>query len=248
MSQEIDPALQGWEFKPGVVQARLVQAGNGRQVIQMRVDLGILQIETRDRPDGTRPHGCATYFEYLRQQSRVADRAGEPFVLSEEQCLEADREFVQFYHRRICWMALRNFIRAVADADHTLAFMDFVRDHSPGEEYTQAHEQYRGFVMFQRTQSAAARSLERDNAEEAIDEIRNGLDRLRAFFAAYDAEEQMEEDGMVQQLRKMEKSLRDTHGIEATLHEQLAEAVAREDYEAAARLRDALRRKTGEKA
>jgi hypothetical protein len=247
MSQDIDPALQGWEFKPGVVQARLVQAGNNRQVIQMRVDLGILQIETRDRPDGTRPHGCATYFNYLRQQARVTDRAGEPFVMSEEQCLEADREFVQFYHRRICWMALRNFGRAVADADHTLAFMNFVRDHSPAEEYTQAHEQYRGFVVFQRTQSAAARALEKDKADEAIDEIRSGLEKLRSFFAAYDAEEQMEEDGMVQQLRKMEKALRDQHGIEATLNEQLAEAVAREDYEAAARLRDALRRKPGQK-
>jgi hypothetical protein len=241
MSQDIDAALRGWDFKPGVVQARLVQAGSGRQVIQMRVDLGILQIETRERPDGTRPHGCPTYFDYLKQQARVAARAKQPFVLSEEQCLEADREFVQFYHRRICWLALRNFARAVADADHTLRFMDFVREHSPGEEYTQAHEQYRGFVLFQRTQAAAARALEQNNAEGAVDEIRAGLEKMRAFFAAYDAEEQMEEDGMVQQLRKMEKSLRDSHGIGATLHEQLADAVAREDYETAAKLRDALR-------
>ena len=43
-------------------------------------------------------------------------RQGRRFVLSEDQCLEADREFIQFYHRRICWMALENFRRAVADA------------------------------------------------------------------------------------------------------------------------------------
>jgi hypothetical protein len=248
MSQDIDAALQGWEFKPRVIQARLVQTASGRQAIQMRVDLGILQMETRDRPDGTRPHGCATYFDYLRQQARVAHRAGESLVMSEEQCMEADREFVQYYHRRICWMALRNFGRAVADADHTLAFMDFVREHSPDQEYTQAHEQYRGFVIFQRTQSAVARALEKDNAEQAIDEIQSGLERLRAFFAAFEVQDQMDEDGMVQQLRKMEKSLRDTHGIEATLNEQLNEAVAREDYETAARLRDALRRRPGGKA
>src|SRR5947209_3911254 len=111
MSQDIDAAMRGWDFKPGVVQARLVQAGSGRQVIQMRVDLGVLQMETRDRPDGTRPQGAATYFDYLRQQARVAGPVGQSFVLSEEQCLEADREFVQFYHRRICWLALRNFAR-----------------------------------------------------------------------------------------------------------------------------------------
>src|SRR5262249_41060876 len=100
-------------------------------------------------------------------------------------------------------------------------------------------------VLFQRTQAAAARAVEANNAEGAIDEIRAGLDKMRAFFAAYDAEEHMEEDGMVKQLRKMEKSLRSMHGIEATLHEQLDEAVAKEDYETAARLRDALRRRPG---
>jgi hypothetical protein len=245
MSQDIDGAMKGWQFKPGVVQARLVQAGDGRQVIQMRVDLGILQIETKGRPDGTRPQGHATFFDSMRQQNRAAAKAGNPFVLSEEQCLEADREFVQFYHRRICWLALRQFDRAVADADHTLAFMDFVRDHSPADEYTQAHEQYRGFVLFQRTQAAALAADERGDAEGAIDAIRAGLEKMREFFAAYDVEEQMEEDGMVQQLRKMEKSLRKMHGIDKTLPEQLDEAVAREDYETAARLRDQLRRRPG---
>jgi hypothetical protein len=243
MNQDIDAALQGWEYKPGVVQARLVQAGENRQVLQLRVDLGLLQMEASGRPDGSRPHGYPTYFDYLRHQARVADRGGQSFALSEEQCQESDREFVQYYHRRLCWLALHNYAQAVADADHTLAFMDFLRSHSPSEEYTQAHEQYRGFVVFHRTQAAAALAVEKNNAEGAIDEIRAGLDRLRTFFASFDAEEHMEQDGMVQQLRKLEQSLRQVHGIDATLQEQLDRAVANEEYEAAARLRDALRRR-----
>jgi hypothetical protein len=243
MNVDIDAALQGWDFRPGHVQARLVQARDERQVIQMRLDLGILQIETTDRPDGSRPHGCPTYFDYLKQQAAVADSAGQPFLLSEEQTEEADREFIQFYHRRICWLALRNYQRAMADADHTLAFMDFVREHSPSDEYTQAHEQYRGYVIFHRTQAAAGLAVEKDNPEAAIDSLREGLKQLRAFCATYDAEEQMEEDAMVQQLRKMERSLRQLHHIEATLQERLEEAVASEQYETAARLRDELRRR-----
>jgi hypothetical protein len=243
MTQDIDAAVEGWDYKPGVVQARLVQAHDGRQVLQMRIDLGVLQIEPDGRPDGTKPHGHATYFEYLQAQAHVAEQGDHPFVLSEEQCQEADREFIQYYHRRLCWLALHNFARAVADADHTLEFMDFARDHSPGEEYAQAHEQYRGFVLFHRTQAAAALALERNKPEIAIDEIRNGLESMRSFFASFSAEEQMEEDGMVQQLRKMERSLRQHHGIEETLREQLERAVANEDYEIAARLRDALKRR-----
>src|SRR5260370_41804856 len=102
MSQDIDAALHGWDFRPGLVQARLVQAADGRQVIQRRVDLGILQIETTGRPDGTRPHGCATYSDYLRQQAGVADRAWQSVVLGEEQCEEAHRKSSQYYHRSIC--------------------------------------------------------------------------------------------------------------------------------------------------
>jgi hypothetical protein len=243
MKQDIDGALRGWDYKPNIVQARLVQAHDGRQVIQMRVDLGILQIETTGRPDGRRPHGCVSYFEYLKQQARVAGRAGQSLVLSEEQCEEADREFVQYYHRRICWLALRNYSLAIADSDHTLAFMEFVREHSPNEEYTQAHEQYRGFVIFHRTQASAALAVEAGDPESAIDAIHDGLEKLREFFAAYDAEEHMDEDGMVQQLRKMDRSLRRAHHIEATLQEQLEDAVAKEEYEKAARIRDEMKSK-----
>jgi hypothetical protein len=212
-------------------------------VLQLRVDLGLLQMETNDRPDGTRPHGFPTYHHYLTKQAQLSGRSGRNFVLNEEQCQEADREFVQYYHRRLCWLALHQYAQAVADADHTLAFMDFVRDHSPNEEFTQAHEQYRGFVVFQRTQAAGALCVEKEDPEGAIDAINEGLEKLRTFFATYDLEDQFEENGMVQQLRKMADSLRKTHKIESTLREQLDDAVANEEYETAARLRDALKRR-----
>jgi hypothetical protein len=243
MSEDIDEALRGWEIKPGTVQARQIQASDGRQVLQMRLDLGIVQMEAEDRPDGARPHGFPTYFQYLASEAEEKGRLGRRFVLSEEQCQEADREFIQFYHRRICLMALENFQRAVADADHTLAFMDFIRDHSPNDEYTQAHEQYRGFVMFHRTESAAALRVQQKSPEAAIDEITTGLEKLQAFFAEHNAEEQLEGNPMIEQLHKMEHALREKHGIEATMKEQLAKAVANEQYEVAAKLRDALRKR-----
>jgi hypothetical protein len=59
--RDIDEALRNWDYKSGVVQARLVRAGDGREVLQMRVDLGVLQMETSGRPDGTRPHNSVTY-------------------------------------------------------------------------------------------------------------------------------------------------------------------------------------------
>ena len=73
--------------------------------------------------------------------------------------------------------------------------------------------------------------------------MRQGWTDCAAFpLRVYGGEEQMEED-MVQHLRKIEKSLREQHGIGETLQEQLDRAVANENYEEAARLRDALRKR-----
>src|SRR5436309_15856483 len=140
----------------------------------MRIDLGVLQLETEGRPDGTRPHGHATYYEYLHERARAAQKTGKPFVRDEEQSQEADQEFLQFYHRRVCWLALRQYARAIRGADHTLTFMDLVKLHSPGDEYTQAHEQYRGVVIFHRTQAASALQVENENFDGAVDEVRSG--------------------------------------------------------------------------
>src|SRR5262249_4185300 len=157
-----------------------------------------------------------------------ARRAGEAFALSEEQCMETDREFIQYYHRRICWLALRNFGRALADGDHTLALMDFVRDHAPSDDYMRAHQQYRGLVLCNRSHAAPALLLEQEKPEQAIDAINDGLQKIREFYVSFDAEEKMTEDPMVQQLRQMEQAVRDNHGIAVTLREKLDQAVANE--------------------
>jgi UvrB/uvrC motif len=243
MDFDIDRVLRDWELQPGITQARLVTARDGRSVVQVRLDLGILQLEIEGRPDGQRPHGFATYYEYLRDVAQRKARARKTFRLSASQCTESDREFVQYFQRRVAWLALREFERAISDADHTLAFMDFVRDHAPNDEYRLAHEQFRGFVLFHRAQAAAARAVESNNPELAIDAVREGLTKIRAFLAEHDLDEQSEEDTFVQELTKLERSLRELHGIDETLEEQLAKAVANEQYEAAARIRDALRQR-----
>ena len=63
--RDIDTLLKHWDFQPGEANARLIKAKNGRDVLQMRIDMGVLQMETAFRPDGLRPHGAETYFDYL---------------------------------------------------------------------------------------------------------------------------------------------------------------------------------------
>lgn len=235
--RHIDQILKEWEYEPGEVSARLVRGSDGRELLQMRIDMGVLQLEVAHRPDGSRPGGAETYFDFLLAQ---AIHHGEGFVLSEEQCSEADREFVQYYQRRICWLALREFRRAVRDADHSLAFMDFVRGCSPNESWTLSHEQYRPFILFHRTQAASLAELEDHGPEAAIEEINQGLERMRTFFVDAEADEQFEEDELVERLNHLRESLRDHYNVGRTLQERLAEAVAKEEYELAAKIRDEI--------
>ncbi len=238
--RDIDAILRKWPFEPGVVTARLIQASDGREVLQMRIEMGVLQMETRHRPDGARPGGADTYLDHLRQNPSAND---EEFLLDEHQCLEIDREFLQYYHRRICWLALRRFDGVIADADHTLALMDFVASHSPDQEWTLSHEQYRPFVLFHRAQAAALAALEASGPEAAIEMVTSGVDQIRGTLGAIDAEEQLEEDPLVAQLVKLREWIRKEHRLGPTLSEQLAEAVASERYELAAKLRDEIARR-----
>ena len=52
MARDIDALLRDWEFKPGSSQARLVTAADGRRILQMRVELGVLQLEVGSKEAG----------------------------------------------------------------------------------------------------------------------------------------------------------------------------------------------------
>ncbi len=237
--QDIDHILKRWPFDPLSVNVRMLELSQ-RQVLQMRVDMGVLQLEIEGRPDGGRPGGSNTYYELLQEKASKSD---PKFLLNENECIEVDREFVQFYHRRVCWLQLKEFQRAVNDADHTLGLMDFCKEHSPDEQWTISHEQYRPFVLYHRTQAAALAKLELESddcAELAIEEVNQGLEQLRKLFQDYEAEEQFEDDELIQRLVEFKNSLREKYAIGRTLNEQLSDAIADEDYERAAELRDQL--------
>ena len=202
----------------------------------MRIEMGILQLEIKGRPDGERPEGHPTYFDLLQHE---ADAEVE-MTMTEQQCSETDREFVQFYHRRICWLAMREFDRAKEDADHTLALMDFCHKHSPDETWTLSHEQYRPFVLFHRTQAATLSALENDDAETAIEEVNFGLNRLENLYSSFEELEDFEENELVARLIELRESVREKFEVGRTLQEQLGDAIASEQYELAAKLRDKL--------
>ena len=236
-TQHIDSVLKDWPYDPDAVSVRLVEGNDGRELIQMRIEMGLLQLETSGRPDGEQPNGAKSYYEHL-MKVYAKKREGE---FTPDECAECDREFVQYYHRRICWLAMREFRKAVLDADHTLKLMDLCRDHSPDEEWTVSHEQYRPFVMFHRIQAEALAELDQDGPENAVAAVNRGLDRMRRIFEDHGVDHAFDENELVERLIEFRETLREKFDVGKTLTEQLAEAIANEEYEKAAKLRDEIK-------
>lgn len=234
---DIDRVLREWAFTPGRPLVRRVVGSDGRDLLQMRVDMGLLQLETSGRPDGERPEGFVTYYDYLVS---AAFQEGEKFELSEPRRLEVDREFYQFYHRRICWLSLQEYGRAAADAEHTLRLMDFSSANATDRQWVMMHEQYRPFVMFHQVQASALVQLGANDPAAAVETIDKGLDGMSNLFAQHGAQEQFDDDLFVGKLREMQESIKSHFNLGPSLAEQLAEAVAAEQYELAAQLRDQL--------
>lgn len=241
--QHIDYLLTDWPFTAGQLLVRQIQGADGRDVLQMRVDMGIMQMERAGRPDGVKPEGFDSYYDYLVS---LAFEEGEAFHLDEDRCNEIDREFYQFYHRRICWLTLKIYPEAVLDAEHTLALMDFSSAHAPDPEWALLHEQYRPFVMFHRIQAKALIELEDTDPQAAVQIIETGLEELNNVFEKHDAAEHFDEDAFVVKLREMRESIVEHYELGPSLAEQLAEAIATEQYELAAELRDRLGHQGGE--
>ena len=235
--QHLDHLLVDWPFAAGNILVRQMQGADGRDVLQMRVDMGIIQMEQTKRPDGVQPKGFDTYYDYLVS---LSFEEGESFQLDEGRCNEIEREFYQFYHRRVCWLTLKRYPEAAKDAQHTLVLMDFSSSFAPDPEWALVHEQYRPFVMFHKIQSLALIQLEESKPERGIHEIDNGLEVLAEVFKKHDASEHFDEDAFVIKLREMRSSIIEHYELGPTLAEQLAEAIAEEQYELAAELRDRM--------
>ena len=234
----IDHLLRSWPLNPKSLTVRLVYASQQRRVIQMRIEMGLLQLETEGRPDGTRPFGSRTVLDYLDGKV-LHDPDG--FILNDDECFECDREFIQFYHRRVCWLTLREYDAAQRDARHTLRLMDLCRDHSPSDAWTASHEQYRPFVVYHRAQAEAMSLLAREEPADAIHAINRAIPEVEEAFLAT-GDDDMEKVHVVARLVELRETLRERFDVGRTLQEQLADAIESEQYELAARLRDTLGR------
>ena len=52
MNLDLNTLIEGWNRAPGEIAARIVRGMDGADLVQLRVDLGVLQMYPAGRPDG----------------------------------------------------------------------------------------------------------------------------------------------------------------------------------------------------
>lgn len=69
MNRDISQILAEWPYDPSKVNVRLIQNEDGEPVIQIRLDLGILQLRYDGRPDGQSVNGYPSLLEYFEARA-----------------------------------------------------------------------------------------------------------------------------------------------------------------------------------
>jgi len=246
MSKDISRIIEGWDYKPGQISARKIKGDNGKEKIQVRVDLGVLQMETEGRPDGKRPHNKESLFEhYLSQLEEYKAKKGvsEDFILNDEACEELYREAMQYYQRYISLFSLKEYPGVIRDTERNLKAHSFVIDYAISEKYKVLFMKAIPYIIMMNTKAKALLKQEEKHYDEALREIKRGMEKIGEFFRNYSQPEMIEKSEEIKSLMELAKQIQQTSPLTELkrLKIELAEAVRKEDFEKAAQLRDKIR-------
>ena len=243
MNPDISQILDEWGYTgPDELSVRKIVGVDGQTRIQMRVDLGILQMEWTGRPDGQKPYGKSSFLNYFREKLEDQEGPDTQNMLSRNDCIKLQKESLQYYYRRICMFELEAYTEAFRDAEHNLEIMDLVKQFAENETDQLSFEQYRPFVIMHRTR---ARSLiAKENKNKALDYIEEGIKEITNFFRSYDREDLLKESQEIITLREMAEKLKKSNpkSQEEKLRVELTVAVENENFEQAAEIRDTLKK------
>ena len=243
MSLDLNTILQDWPHENGNVKVRKIAGLDGREKLQLRVDLGVLQMEMIGRPDGQRPHNCESLLEYHQRRAVRAAEKGEDYELTPEECAELQQEGIQYYHRYLSLFQINDFTGVVRDTQRNLDLFTFVTEHTDRDELSWSLQQFRPYVLMMNTRAKASILLAQGKFGEAMSEIERGRDAIAEFFQHSNFPElvsKSSEIAFLDEWREEVKAKRPLSKLEI-MQREMETAIGKELYERAAELRDAIK-------
>ncbi len=75
---DLSALLDAWPFEPGKLNVRLISGKDATEKLQIRLDLGVLQMNLDGRPDGLKPAGYSSVLEYFEALRDSITQGGPP--------------------------------------------------------------------------------------------------------------------------------------------------------------------------
>jgi len=261
VSKDIRSTLNDWEYDPDRVSVRIIRGDDGKDKIQLRLDLGLLQMEFDGRPDGQRVQGFESWFDYYLERQKQHDAKNPDsasFHLETEDCVRLLREGVQYYHRYLSFWNLERYELCARDTRRNLRLFAFVREFARHDRDKLQFDQWRPYVTMMHARAVATPLAEMRDYDAAFGAIEAGIAGIRSFLDEYGQTDNAESCSELNMLVQWKEHLQHKQTDDASktyrppeprqlvddLHDQLQRAIDEERFEEAARLRDRIRQVT----
>jgi hypothetical protein len=186
----------------------------------------------------------------VEQDSTNPDSAS--FQLSSDDCQLLLREGVQYYHRYLSFWHLERYELCARDTSRNLKLFAFVKEFAAKDQDRLMFDQYRPYVSMMHTKAVATPLIELQQTDAAVQVIDAGIAAIRRFLEEYD---QLDRADRCSELRHLERWREQISSSKPALpppppdpldqlKAELQQAIADEQFEEAARIRDELRRRS----
>ena len=240
---DIKQILDEWEYDPYSFSVRIVNGDDGKQKLQIRLDLGVLQLEMEGRPDGTSPHNKESLLDYFKEKLEDSPNdpvSGSEFVLTDEDCDQLRMEAIQYYHRYVSLLELEKYKGVILDTEHNLEILDMMKEYAEDKSDFMSYEQYRPYILMINTLAKGRMSLNKNHSEKASKIVEKGIKLIndaRAELGLKDSVYGYKEVRFLEEWNKEFDSNSSPSELDL-LQKKLMKAVKIEDYESAALIRD----------
>lgn len=162
----------------------VLQIEDGREVIVVQPNaFTISRIYATGRPDGMRPHGVDSYYDYFFSKLQTYEEeqgTREGFELASDEWDILFEESFHRYTRYLLFAGIKRWEDVKRDTAMNIAVTNLAREYAPTDVAWQSY-QYKGYMIMMHSIANAELSLQEGDAEAALQRIDAGIQQIGEF-------------------------------------------------------------------
>ncbi|MCY3552612.1 MAG: DNA helicase UvrBC [Candidatus Poribacteria bacterium] len=162
----------------------VLQIEDGREVVVVQPNaFTISRIYATGRPDGMRPHGMDSYYDYFFAKLKTYEEehnTHEGFQLESEEWEMLFEESFHRYTRYLLFAGIKRWKDVRRDTATNIAVTNLARQCAPSEIAWRSY-QYKGYMLMMHSIANAELSLQEDDTTTALQHIDTGIRQIGEF-------------------------------------------------------------------